>query len=324
MASSTLDTIRIKVRRLTHSPSPSQLTNTEINEYVNTFYQYDFPEHLRLLTGLVPFIFYTEPGKDLYATNSDTLTPINGLSDFNNRFISIHPPVYVDGRQAKLSQSEGEFYGHYPKNKAVGSTGLTGNGVTLTFVGTVAAIPIQRNSVSFTSINTAGSTLNLIDNGTGTLSGDGAGSINYETGVFGLTFSSAPAASEPIMFHTFPYAASRPSSVLYYSNSFTLRPIPDGVYEVRMQAFKSFTNLIENTDVPELEQWWQYIAYGAAKKVFEDRADLEGVQAIMPEFKKQETLVLRRTLVQQSNERTSTIYDSINNNSSNSWNGNNF
>jgi uncharacterized HAD superfamily protein len=60
--------------------------------------------------------------------------------------------------------------------------------------------------------------------------------------------------------------------------------------------------------VPQLEQWWQYIAYGTAKKIFEDRMDLDSVQQIMPEFKQQERLVLRTTLTQQANERTVTIY----------------
>jgi len=55
--------------------------------------------------------------------------------------------------------------------------------------------------------------------------------------------------------------------------------------------------------MPEISEWWQYIAYGAAKKVFEDRMDLESVQLIEPEFREQETLVLRRTIVQQSNKR---------------------
>jgi hypothetical protein len=36
--------------------------------------------------------------------------------------------------------------------------------------------------------------------------------------------------------------------------------------------------------------------------------DLESVQQIMPEFKMQEKLVLRQTIVQNSNERTATIF----------------
>ena len=60
--------------------------------------------------------------------------------------------------------------------------------------------------------------------------------------------------------------------------------------------------------MPELSEYWQYIAYGAAKKIFEDRMDQESVQLIMPEFKEQETLIQRRTIDQQSNERSATIY----------------
>jgi hypothetical protein len=66
--------------------------------------------------------------------------------------------------------------------------------------------------------------------------------------------------------------------------------------------------MLTNATMPELSQWWQYIAYGAAKKIFEDRMDMESVQLIMPEFKKQEALVNRRTIDQLSKERASTIY----------------
>ena len=62
------------------------------------------------------------------------------------------------------------------------------------------------------------------------------------------------------------------------------------------------------SDSPALNEWWQYIAYGAAKKIFEDRLDMDSVQLILPEYKKQEALCLRRTLVQYANERTMTIY----------------
>ena len=66
--------------------------------------------------------------------------------------------------------------------------------------------------------------------------------------------------------------------------------------------------MLEDADEPEISQWWQYIAYGAAKKVFEDRMDIESIQAIMPELMRQRSLVLQRLVVQQSGERTATIY----------------
>ena len=47
---------------------------------------------------------------------------------------------------------------------------------------------------------------------------------------------------------------------------------------------------------------------GTAKKIFEDRTDSDSVQLLMPEFKTQERLALRTTLVQMTKERTATIY----------------
>ena len=152
--------------------------------------------------------------------------------------------------------------------------------------------------------------LNLHDDGSGNLTSDGVGTINYLTGAYTLTWSLAPASGEPITSQTIVYKASRPQAVLYYDDVFTLRPVPDKVYPIQMEVYRRPTQLMNNAAAePQLEQWWQYIAYGAAKKIFEDRMDLESVQLIMPEFKKQEALVLRRTIVQQTTQRTATIYE---------------
>ena len=43
----TLGAIRAKVRRLTLSPSDAQLTTAQLDEYINTYVVYDFPETLR-------------------------------------------------------------------------------------------------------------------------------------------------------------------------------------------------------------------------------------------------------------------------------------
>ena len=40
----------------------------------------------------------------------------------------------------------------------------------------------------------------------------------------------------------------------------------------------------------------------------QDRMDMETLAMIEPEYKKQENLILRRTIVQQTTQRTSTIY----------------
>src|SRR5690606_31171209 len=99
-----------------------------------------------------------------------------------------------------------------------------------------------------------------------------------------------------------PYVAGRPTTILFYDEKFTVRPIPDQPYKIDMEAYIRPTELISTTQKPELQEWWQYIAYGAAKKIFEDRSDMDSVQVILPEFQRQEDMINRKSIVQMSNE----------------------
>lgn len=301
MADSTLEAIIKKVRRLTRSPSEAQLPVADITEYINTFVLYDFPEHLRLFSLKTTYTFYTEPNVDVYEPT--------GADPFDQNYITFHNPVYVAGYETYFSQSRSEFFRQYPITNSIASIGTTGDGVTTNFTGTIAATPFIKNQVLFSSVDVNGDGLELHAHATiaDTLDGDGTGTINYITGVFDITFTTAPADAQTINSQTVPYVAARPYAILYFDNKFTVRPVPDQPYTVTMDAFARPTELLAGNS-PELEQWWQYIAYGAAKKVFEDRSDVESVQLMMPEFKTQESLVLRRTIVQQTKERVATIY----------------
>jgi len=139
------------------------------------------------------------------------------------------------------------------------------------------------------------------------------GNINYLTGQYVVNFDIAeftfpPAANQKINAQTVQYQASRSTSILFYEDTFTLRPIPDQSYAVNMEAYIQPIELVFGTDNPQYKEWFQYISYGAAKKIFEDRSDSESVQQIMEEFKTQEILINRRTIVQQSSERSPSIY----------------
>ena len=330
MADSTLATIRTKVRRLTRSPSTQQLTDTNIDEYVNTFIQYDFPEHLRLFSLRTTFTFVCQPFVDEYKTN--TTDTDDQFAKFKDKFISIHDPIYIAGYPSFFSQSREQFFGQYPITQSIASIGSVGNDSTTAFSGTLDNIPVMQNRVLFDSVGTDNETLALVDvpvvDGNGNPTDDGnlyatdsipstsptsvtaANTLNYVTGVYAIEFSAQgiPASGKPINSQTVPYVAARPRALLYYDNTITIRPIPDQPYEINMEVYQRPSELLAAGTSPDLEQWWQYIAYGASKKVFEDRMDLESVQMILPEFTKQEKLVLRRTIVQLTNERTATIY----------------
>ena len=84
--------------------------------------------------------------------------------------------------------------------------------------------------------------------------------------------------------------------------------MPDQPYRVEMEVFQNPIALLSGNSSPQLKEWWQYISYGTARKIFQDRMDVDSVALIEPEYKKQEMLCMRRTLVEYANERTATIY----------------
>ena len=313
---SSLTQIRTKIRRLTRSPSSSQLTNVQIDDYVNTFVLYDFPE----FTVDNKLEFFLMPNVDVYETN--TVNEDDPLYNFKNVYLSVQKPIYVFGQEIDFSQSREEFFRRYPKYETSESIG-TGDDITTSFTGTLARTPILPNSLTFSSIDSSGNGIVLKDlpeedGATGIITTTGGlvdpdstvvvGAINYITGLYTITFTVAPGAGKDVISQTYSYQAARPRYCLFENNSFTFRPVPDRTYRVEIDAFKRPTALLSGTDSPDLAQWWQYIAYGAAKKVFEDRMDVESVQAITPEFQRQRSLVLQRLVVQQSGERTATIY----------------
>ncbi len=312
---STLQQIIIKVRKLTRSLSEDMLSTQDIENYINTFVLYDFPEQLRLSTLLTTFTFFASPNIDTYETN--TTNPLDPLYNFKNLYTTIHPPIYIAGYSSMFSQNRESFFAIYPMVNSVASIGTAGDGVTTTFSGFLANIPILQNNVLFSSVDTAGNGLTLKDqpiplNEIGLLidvnTGGVAGSLNYITGAFNLTFLSAPAVGQAINSQTVPYVASQPQALLFFDSKFTLRPVPDQPYRVQMEVYRRPTELLDMNQQPDLCEWWQYIAYGASKKIFEDRMDLDSVQMILPEFSNQENLINRRTIVQQTSERTATIY----------------
>ena len=135
--------------------------------------------------------------------------------------------------------------------------------------------------------------------------------INYATGQFVITFPVAPLAGETINSQTVPTIPSRPFAMLFYNNTITLRPVPDQPYAINFEVDARPTQLFQTNSIPQLEELWQYLSYLCAKKIFEDRMDMDSVQMILPELDVQERLCLRRTIVQLANQRSATIYAGV-------------
>jgi hypothetical protein len=333
MADSTLNAIRTKVRRLTRSPSTAQLSNDDLDQYINTSILYDFPSNLRLFSLRSTLTFYTQPGVDVYQTN--TTDPLDPLYNFKNKYIAVHPPVFISGIQSSFTQWRDIFFGLWPQTNQVQDTLINGDGSQGPFTGVLNNFPqfpdntgpdtgaIQQNSMIFTILDTNGTAMIVIDypqtNTTALLGlptqppiapSPSFGTLNYQTGQFSVSFPNNTMNSDtnPLFAEYIPYVPGKPISVLYYDNQFTLRPIPDKAYPVQIEVDVRPTELLDVEDVPQIEQWWQFISYMAAKKIFEDRMDTDSVQQILPEFRNQLNFVNRTSLTQQANERTNTIY----------------
>lgn len=320
MTTSTLTDIRTKVRRLTGRPSVQQISDSQIDDYINTFYLYDLPANIKLFTLHTTFEFLTTPNVDQYDLTT-LQTTINGEQvDVLNTYTNFQPPIYISGYQSFWSQSVEQFFRMYPKLAEINTT-LTGDGTVGPYTFALENSPVLQGCVTVGTIDSTEQTVKVIDEPQSRTTGswlqlekvnpadpNPGGTINYLTSEGSITFNNTIPLGNEITVTAVPYKANRPQALNYYDNIFTLRPVPDKVYKVSMNAYIIPTELLKADQNPELKQWWQYLAYGASKKIFEDSQDPDGVTQIFPGFKEQERLVLRRTIVQHTVERTATIY----------------
>jgi hypothetical protein len=315
-ALTTLAQIQTKVRRLSRSPSEAQLTTDQINEYINTFVLYDLPANIKLDFLSKTFTWWTQPNVDAYETN--TLN-VPELVDFKNRYICIDQPVYVNGNKVLYTQSRDQFFRLYPGVLPQTNQQLS-NG-TPNYAGILTTFPVERGSATFSMTDANGRGYEVHDDGvTGALIGDiapGVNTINYATGAFDVTFAGIPAANTWVQSAVYAYTPGVPDTMLFYETKFILRPIPDAVYKVVMNVYLRPTAFLDapadpSLQSPDLKEWAQYIAIGAARKVYEDRFDMESSAALMPIFKEQENLCLRRTLLQHRDQRAQTIFNESN------------
>lgn len=140
--------------------------------------------------------------------------------------------------------------------------------------------------------------------GLGVLAGDGSGTLNYATGQFSATFNAAPASTLTVYDKYIAYQGNRPQGVLFFENQFQFMPVPDQVYQIRMQGFVLPDQLVNDSDTPAQPEWGPLYAYGAALEIFADRGDTENYDRYYPILKKFENVALGRTIQQYTPEQS--------------------
>lgn len=338
MAIVNLASIRAKIRRLTGSSDTLQLPDTAvagdpnsvgIDDYINSFYSYDLPAQFRSLKLKDKYTFNTIQGIDTYAFNSE-------------QFTTVEMPCYCAKREIALFNDPWSFYGSN-FNWQTQTNFASGNGGAGPYSGFASAIPLLRsvNNNSATSAtanvpgtsqgysgfpssrvqnvlitaNTATSTVNVTDDGNGNLIGDclAGGTINYQTGqISALTFTSGIPSGNSIQIQYNPVQLSIPLSILYFQNQFVLRPVPDRGYTIELTAYRQPTQalltLASASGTPELSEWWECIAVGAAKKIYEDRLDSDGMLFMDKLLNEKYQLIYTRTYAQMGKQRVQTMF----------------
>lgn len=280
----TLADIETKVRNVTGSPSTDQLSQVNLDNAINNYMVFTMPLELKVQIENNFLDFKTTPGTDVYALPGG--------------FFTDQPGAYADGFPLVFYQDPDVFYQDWPQQYAVNNI-ATGDGITSIFTGGLQNPPIIIGTVFITD-----GTQVVQDQGNGTLTGNGTGTINYTTGAFSVTFTNPPAATSTIYAKYQGYVGNRPQGVLFYQNKFTFRPVPDQVYQIRMEGYIQPVSLTLSTDTPLQQEWGPLIAYGASLEIFADRGDTDNYDRYYPILKRYENVALGRTIQQLTAEQS--------------------
>lgn len=153
-ADNTVVFIRQKVRRLTSSASESALPTALIDEYINRFYENDFPYAIKMDITRNVYTFFTEPYRDRYPLDVN----------FNQ---AVRAPMYVEGILGTLYKDRQQFFNLWPRFPTKFQP-IGGDGVTTSFQFTIPA-PFLSKEVVLGGVDVNGNPISVNDDGNGNL-----------------------------------------------------------------------------------------------------------------------------------------------------------
>ncbi len=333
-----LDQMRNTVRRMTARYNEEQMTTPQVDAYINLAYTIHFPNSFKNTKLSKPYVFLTIPNVDTYdfiyedtPTNPQTGTRVPA-SPGN---IQITPPVYCQGYILRYFQDKTTFYNRWPKLTVNQIINSGGNAPGVAYTGIIPSFPFLRAQLDiFGNVTEAAVIISaIVDNPQASNSefnyaisdvpqpnsnvgalydqqGNDVGTVNYLTGVYDFTpeGSSSIPSNATIYASVVPYQASRPTDVIFTNQQIIFRPVPQQVYQVEFQISQQPTQLIESGSAPELDEWYLFICAWAAKLIYNDFPDEQGLASVLPVWQEQMQMAQRRTLKQLGTQRAATIF----------------
>jgi len=241
-------------------------------------------------------------------------------------------PFFVSGQAGMYFEDQFQFFCLWPMTLLLSAAG-TSTGGTGPYSFNFTPLPILQNQVIVSdAIGHEDFTDVPIDRATGNLVGSngGSGTVNYLTGAMSWTYGGGmgPPAQTQMWVQAWPYNPSKPFAMNFYNTAVgssgsgntamtsttaqaqvRLRPVPDEVYRIEIQAQCQPVPLINDIDIPVLPEWWQMYALGAATHILEDRMDMVSLAQVQAMFENQINLMRRRTWIQVMETSSPTIFN---------------
>ncbi len=296
MSEWTLSEIRTKTRQVSGRLSVAEMSNTQVDEYINKYFQFEFPAEVKLNRNYTLHEFNTEANVQKYT--------------FPANYTNFVPAATIDRRELLFYQDPEKFRTENPYNVTRLST-WTGDGSTVAFSNTYSSnAPLVAGSVLVDDTVEV-----FTDDGLGVLTGDqgGTGTVNYTTGAISVTFNTAPTNGQVIQASFIQYKAGTPVAVLMFDNQFEFYPIPDRAYRFEVKAWSllyvkpvsgSNKTVFEYADdKPLQEEWGPAIAFGAARRIASDFGEMDRYQELTLLYKEQINYILTRTHIDLESTR---------------------
>lgn len=326
--------MRNTVRRMTARYTPAAMQDAQVDTYINLAYTIHFPEQFKNLKLTKPYVFLTVPNVDTYPFVYQSGLVTNAAGNPVPGNIQISPPVYCQGYILRYFQDKTTFYNRWPK-LTVNQELRMGDNTSGPFTGIIPSFPFLRAQLDIfgnvteaaviisamvndpnstnSGFNYSCSDVPQADSNVGDLvdtEGNTVGRVNYLTGAYSFTLADAAVmpADATVYASVVPYQPSRPTDVIFYNQQITFRPVPQQVFQVEFQISQQPMDLISDTDSPELDEWYLFICAIAAKLIYTDFPDEQGMQYLMPIYEEQLQIAQRRSLRQMGSQRAATIF----------------
>jgi len=293
-----------EVRWHTQFANQSNIPDSTLLQYLNRWWQISLPQGFTHFALKTVYSFMTAKGQPNYAF------PISV-------YLNQTGGIYCDGIRCKFFQDPNAFADQYNTNRT-NTTQSVGNGTIGAYTGYLQSVPLipgftdalgnLHSQVFFTTTSNVGAVLSVYDNGTGTLEGDGSGTIDYTTGAFSILFT-VPVADGAIIYSDYTYySQGRPWAALFFQNTITLRAVPDRPYLISCNVYQIPSAFTTTTQTIPINQFFDIMARGTALRIASTLKDVQQMQILRGMYDESMRDVQNITTRQRGNQRPSSQF----------------